>query len=86
MLLAEWCAREGRGAIHRLSLETRLAYTTVYKAAKGKPTKQKTAERIHEATGGEVSIESLLLGDRVGSSRALPDADTTPPTPHEAAS
>jgi hypothetical protein len=62
MLLAEWCALKGRGAIHRLSLETRLAYTTVHKAARGNPTKPKTADLIVAATNGEVDRDSLILG------------------------
>jgi hypothetical protein len=93
MLLSEWCAREGRGAIHRLSLDTRLAYTTVHRAAKGHPTSRETADAIHKATGGQVDRDPLILGSLPDPtrrpdepSRARPDADTIPPEPIEATS
>jgi hypothetical protein len=64
MLLSDWCAQKGRGAILKLSFDARLAYTTVHSAAQGYPTSRRVAEIIHEATGGEVERDSLILGTR----------------------
>lgn len=61
MQLSEWCAIKGRGEMSRLARETRLAYSTVFEAAKnGKPiVEYATAKKISDATGGEVSIAEL---------------------------
>jgi hypothetical protein len=58
MLLADYVKREGNGAITRLQRKTRLAYTTVFRAlhhAVG----YRSAKKLSEATGGEVSILEL---------------------------
>lgn len=58
--MSEWVAREGSGAISRLSRETGLAYTTVFEAAHGRrAVRYETAKRISEATDGVVTIEEI---------------------------
>ncbi len=60
MTLVEWVARQGRGAIAKLSKDTGLSYPTVLELSKGRGrAKYETAKKISEATAGEVSIESL---------------------------
>jgi hypothetical protein len=64
MTLAEYVEREGRGALSRLVERSGLSYPTVMKAAHGEPVGlYATAKAISEATGGEVSIESLCEPD-----------------------
>ena len=60
MHLDEYIARQGHGAKARLSRDTGLDYTTIFKAAQRKPIgRYATARRISLATGGEVSIDEL---------------------------
>ena len=66
MFLSDWVSREGRGAITKLMRDTGLAYSTVHAIVAGDAIARRgTAKLIHEATGGQVSEEDLLLG-RVG--------------------
>lgn len=60
MYLSEYVTREGRGALSRIQRETGLAYTTVFRAARGRAIKKyEVARRISAATGGAVSVEEL---------------------------
>lgn len=61
MRLEDWVNREGRGAISRLVRATGFAYTTVFRAYRGRTNLNgHTAAAISEATGGEVTVNELL--------------------------
>ncbi len=64
MTFAEWVAAQGRGAMRRVSRDTGLDYTTVWKAARvpGRRLRYPTARLISKATGGVVSVEVLCEG------------------------
>lgn len=55
MRLKDWVAKQGPGALSFLMHESRLAYTTVLRAVRGEGVSAKTAEKLSEATRGEVS-------------------------------
>lgn len=78
MLLADWCAREGRGAITRLSLDTRLAYTTVLYAVQGYPTSHATADILHAATNGEADRDAMIVGQKPPRQRKRKKGHTKP--------
>jgi hypothetical protein len=60
MHLDDYIARHGHGTKARLSRQTGLDYTTIFKAAQRRPVRRyDTARRISEATDGEVSIAEL---------------------------
>jgi hypothetical protein len=60
MHLDEYVAREGRGTLERLRDQTKLAYTTLYRAKRREPIKTwEAAKAISIATGGVVSIPEL---------------------------
>lgn len=60
MELHEWIEREGRGAMTELHHRTRLAVGTLMAAVKDGAKTRRVAESISEATGGEVSVATLL--------------------------
>lgn len=63
MTLQQWLQDKPRGTITRLMRDSGVSTNTVSKAARGLPVTYETAERLSEATGGEVSIESLRFPD-----------------------
>jgi len=42
-----------------------VSYDVVHEAKHGRPVREATAKRISKATGGAVSVESLMTGDPV---------------------
>ena len=58
--LDRWLAERGKGALTRLMHDTRLAWATVSRAARGERVGLKAAVRISRATHGEVSEASLM--------------------------
>lgn len=58
MTLGQWLSRQGAGAMHRLMFRTGLSYPTIRRAREGRATLA-SAQRIHRATGREVSIASM---------------------------
>ena len=60
MTLAQWLSEQRRGALTRLMHDTRLAWATVSRAARGERVGLKAAVRISRATHGEVSEASLM--------------------------
>lgn len=58
--LSQWLSEQGKGALTRLMHDTRLAWSTVSRAARGKRVGDKAAVRISRATNGEVSEASLM--------------------------
>ena len=68
MKLDEWVDAEGPGATHRLSIESKVAYTTVLRvieaSRKGEPNAStKAARKLVRGTKGAVSIAELRLPD-----------------------
>lgn len=65
MTLAEWVRQQGPGALTRLQKSTELAYTTIWKIARGQQTpRAETAKKIEAATDGAVTARELVgLGD-----------------------
>jgi hypothetical protein len=57
--LAEWLARQPKGALSELMYRTRLSWSTVCRARDGKKVRLGTARRISRATGGEVPVTAL---------------------------
>jgi hypothetical protein len=62
MNLKEWCDGQGPGSITRLAFDTRLAYTTVWRATQGVPVDDTSAELISKATKGKVTKTALREG------------------------
>lgn len=62
MTFDKWLAREGRGAMTRVHLETHVSYPTLQKAKRGEALSRPLALAISGATGGEVTAETLELG------------------------
>ena len=60
MNLREWIVAHGRGAITELHHRSRVAPRTISEAARYGAKGRVIAERISEATGGEVTVASLL--------------------------
>jgi hypothetical protein len=61
MTLAEWVEREGRGAITTLHQRSRVSVSRIREVLAGKPLRHvPTARKLSEATGGEVTIQTLL--------------------------
>lgn len=58
--LAEWLQDQGKGSLTRLMHDSRLAWATVSRAARGKRVGVKAAVRISRATNGEVTEATLL--------------------------
>lgn len=69
--LARWLEDQGKGALTSLMHETRLAWSTVSRAARGERVGFAAAVRISRATNGWVTEESLMGG---------PDGLQTEPT------
>jgi hypothetical protein len=57
--LAEWLARQPKGASTRLMHETKLAWKTVWRAKKGAKVGLRVAILISRATGGAVPVSAL---------------------------
>lgn len=60
--LQKWIDNSGWGATTRIHYECRLAINTIKRAARGESVRRETAQAISAATGGEVSVEDILLG------------------------
>lgn len=58
MKLSEWVKRQERG-VSGLMFKSGLAYTTVLRAVRGQSVSKATAQKLSEATGGEVSAASI---------------------------
>lgn len=60
MRLSDWVEQNGRGALMRLSERSGVCYPTVHAIYSGTQTpKYDTAEKLSDATGGEVTIAEL---------------------------
>lgn len=68
--LAEWLGEQGKGSLTRLMHDTRLAWATVSRAARGERVGMKAAVRISRATNGEVT-EATLLHEKDDEPRAV---------------
>lgn len=66
MRLKDWVGKEPKGALTRLQLETKLAYTTILRAVNGEVVSAKTARKLSEATRGEVSAVSIAFPEMAG--------------------
>ncbi|NRA02877.1 MAG: hypothetical protein HRU00_09780 [Myxococcales bacterium] len=60
MTLDEWIRRYGKGAVTELHHRSRLAINTIVTAAKDGAKSRRVAEKLSEATGGEVTVAGLL--------------------------
>lgn len=61
MTLSEWCEKEGRGALTRLTKATGLTFAAVSRVVKGTAqARADTAKKLSDATGGAVSAASIL--------------------------
>ena len=68
MTLAEWIEQRGHGAKAFLARETGLSWQAIHSASSGLVAmRYENAQRIHAATGGEVSIETLCTRQPVAS-------------------
>lgn len=60
MTLNDWVAEQGKGSMSLLQRKTGLAYTTVWKAARGiRTVRYATAKLLSQATDGAVSVAEL---------------------------
>lgn len=60
MRLSEWVKNHGTGAVTRLQVRSGLAYTTILRAVHGGGITRRTAQRIAEATDGEVTAGEIF--------------------------
>lgn len=60
MDLATWVKQRGKGALTELQNKSGLAYTTILSAVKRGPGRVETAQKISDATDGEVSLGELM--------------------------